>query len=188
MKMTLLNNLRIILALTLFVTGCLPSALPRETKTEDIYPAFTPQALKAADFAREIEKLTLIIQNQTVSREKRSEAHRRLAILYLNPRNPERNFLKSIDELGEFVDSAPEKMDKAGAADWVTALKTGKELQDMRKKTTRLEKQLELLTEENQLLVNEKEGLEKTNSGLNKTIEKLKNLDLSLEKKRRTFR
>jgi hypothetical protein len=184
-----MNTLRFfctVLLSAIFLTGCLSPTLPQKPITDVVY--FTPQGLKSADFAQEIAKLLVITQDPETSAMEKAEAHRRLAILYLVPGNPDGDFRRAVDELGKFLESAPEKLDRPAAACWATALKSGEEFQDMKKQSQNLKTKVVRLDVNNRQLSKEKTDLKAANSELKQTIEKLKKLDLSLEKKRRDFR
>jgi hypothetical protein len=171
----------------IFLGGCLAPTHP-PNQDEAAFRTFTPQELTVADFAREIEKLLVITRDPTTGAMTKSEAHRRLAILHLNPRNPARDLPKAITELGKFLESAPENLNRPSAASWATALKSAIEFQGMEKKIAGLENQVAGLNNRNRQQTKEKEEVEKTNRELKKTLEQLKELDLSLEKKRKNFR
>lgn len=179
MRIITLKTLSTALILAIFLVGCQPLTVPSKITSEE--PAFAPEEFISSDFARETAKLVLITKDQKASPEKKAEAHRRLAILYLNPRNPHRDFRQAIEELGNFLAAAPAQLDRAAAASWATALRAGQEYQELEKKVANLDR-------ENRQLRKETEELGNTNANLQTTIEKLKNLDLSLEKKRRNFR
>lgn len=176
--MQTLKNFQIVLFLAMFITGCIPASLPQRTSPNNY---FAPQNIKSADFAKEISALTETSTNKITSAVERAEAHRRLAILYLIPRNPDSDFKTATKELGKYLEMAPDKLDNRAAANWATALKSGKEHQGLKRKVAALNKKVRLLS-------NEKKDLTSTNAELKQTIEKLKKLDLSLEKKRRKLR
>lgn len=186
MGMKILKNGLALLLLTIFLTGCLPPAV--STKTTGENGDFDPQRIKSTDFATETRKLTLITRNPATDAARRAEAHRRLAILFLIPRNPARDLARGLEELGHYLEAAPEKMDRPAAAGWATAIKFWTEQEELEKKISALKKAVADLDEKNRQLAREKEDLGSTNAELKKIIEKLKNLDLSLEKKRRDFR
>ena len=174
------------LFLAIFLTGCLGPTLPRKPKPAEVY--FTPQENQSSDFATEIEKLIGISADTKASNIEKAEAHRRLAILYLNPKNPARDFRRAVDELGKFLELAPERLDAPTAASWATALKSGEELQAMQEEILNLKKQMARLNRNNRQLAKDKKDLKTANTEFAEIIEKLKQLDLSMEKKRRDLR
>lgn len=176
--MQTLKKFQIVLLLAMFITGCIPASLPQKTSPTNY---FAPQNIKSADFAKEISALSKTSTDQRTSTAERAEAHRRLAILYLIPRNPANNFQTATKELGKYLEMAPDNFDFSAAANWATALKSGKEYQDLKIKAAALNKKVHLQSNEKRVLVN-------SNAELRQTIEKLKQLDLSLEKKRRNLR
>ncbi len=189
----MMNNLRIfhaVLFLAIFLTGCLPRTWPptwpqrtsrASSETRLTKPAFAPQDLNSSDFAGKIKELTSISKDSNTSNTEKAEAHRRLAILYLVPRNPDSNLKSATTELGKFLEIAPHKLDNLAAANWAAALKSEEEHQNLRNK-------VDALNKKNYRLAEEKTALASKNTELMKIIEKLKKLDLSLEEKRRNLR
>jgi hypothetical protein len=187
-------NLRIfhaVLFLAIFLNGCLSptwpptwpqKAIPTNLETSRTNNSdFAPQDLKSSDFAGRIKELDIISKSAKTSAIEKAEAHRRLAILYLIPRNPDSDFQSATNELGKFLEIAPHKLDNPAAASWATALKFGEEYQ-------RLKTKVGALNIKNYRLAKEKTALADKNTELMKIIEKLKKLDLSLEEKRRNLR
>ena len=160
-----------LLTVALLMAGCLPSLAPSTNTTGDDQLFMR---MGKADFAREIEKLTAIARSSQTSKQEKAEAHRQLAIIYLIPRNPKQDQDKAIAELGRFLEMNPGGLDQASAASWATALKSAREFRELENEKRQLAK------------ANKK--LAARNTRLEEDIEKLKNLDLSLEKKRQRFR
>jgi|GEM_PF-5180610 len=190
-----MGTMRIFFTALFFIfalTGCFPPTMPEKTGYDSL--DFTPQKFELADFAKETEKLRQITDTAQTSNEDKAEAHRRLAILYLIPKNPGRDRQKAVEELGKFLELDPHGLDRKEAADWVLALKTGEECRDLQgknqklsAKAARLDKEKKELEATNLRLAEEKEKLTAANAELTKTIERIKKLDLSLEKKRRNY-
>ena len=167
-----------LLTVALLMAGCLPPLSP-STDTTGNGQAF--MQMEKADFAREIEKLTRITRSPQTSKQEKAAAHRQLAIIYLIPRNPGHDQNKAVDQLGKFLEMSPGGLDQASAASWATALKSAREYQDLERKAKKLGNKNRQLTKANKKLTSR-------NAKLEEDIEKLKNLDLSLEKKRQRFR
>lgn len=131
-----------------------------------------------------------------------SATHRELVRLYLSPRNPQRDTVKAASELEQYIEINPEGKNRDDAENILAILQEiseqnakNAELQkklgearstndSARKKNSRLKK----LTSENASLRKRQKELLADNKKLEMTIEKLKILDLNLEKKRKTFR
>ncbi|MEN8136197.1 MAG: hypothetical protein ABFS18_11780 [Thermodesulfobacteriota bacterium] len=185
----MMKTLRIfhaVLFLAIFTSGCLPPTWPQKTSRANF--DFAPQDLKSASFAEKIKALAIITQDTKTTNLEKAEAHRRLAILYLMPRNPDSDFQSAVDELGKFLELAPNKLDTRAAASWATALKSGEEYQGLKTKVETLNKKNYQLATEKESLAKTNTDLANTNAELRKIIEKLKKLDLSLEEKRRNLR
>ena len=111
---------------------------------------------------------------------KKSEEHRRLAIIYLSPGNPNQDHNRAITELGKYLNLQPEDLDRATAASWAKAIESAKEFEQTRRKISQLEKK-------NRSLSKTVDNLKEQNNRLEKTIGQLKDLDLNLEKKRKSL-
>ncbi len=191
--MKTLKIFHVVLFLAILLPGCLPAIFPQKTSNPDL--DFAPHQLSSTDFAKEIKSLSEIAENAASSNLDKAEAHRRLAILYLIPRNPDSDFQRATSELGKFLEMAPDKFDDHATASWATALQSGEEYLSLKTKVATLEKEnsklkskVGALDKKNSQLSKEKESLTVSNAELMKIIENLKKLDLSLEKKRRNFR
>jgi hypothetical protein len=168
----------VVLITALLIAGCLPplSSLTSRTSNDQAF-----LQMEKADFAREIGKLTGITRSPQTSKQEKAEAHRQLAIIYLIPRNPKQDPNKAINELGKFLEMSPGGLNQASAASWATAIKSAREYRE-------LERKAKELSNKNRQLVKANKKLATHNAKLEDDIEKLKNLDLSLEKKRQLFR
>ncbi|MDF1577773.1 MAG: hypothetical protein RQ753_04710 [Desulfurivibrionaceae bacterium] len=174
----------------LFLTGCLATLQPERADNGNL--AFAPQEFKTADFVQETEKLRQVIRDPAGPGAGKAEAHRRLAILYLIPANPDRDPQKAVEELGRFLELAPRRLDRAEAADWLTALNYEARLEGLDNENRELiaraalveKKNRQLLTANRQLAI-EKEELTAINTMQEETIGKIKQLDLALEQKKR---
>ncbi|MCK4839896.1 MAG: hypothetical protein KAS94_13915 [Desulfobulbaceae bacterium] len=193
--MKTLKIFHVVLFLAILLPGCLPPFLSQKTSNTNTNIDFAPHKLDRSDFASTIKELTKITKSTTTSNLEKAEAHRRLAILYLIPRNPERDFQRATNQLGKFLEMTPNKFDDHATASWATALKSGEEYLGLKTKVAILDKtnsQLEAkvvaLNKKNSQLTKEKKSLAVSNAELMKIIENLKKLDLSLEEKRRNFR
>jgi hypothetical protein len=161
----------LILVIALITSGCLPPTLSKNNRadSDQIF-----MQMKKADFAREIKKHTAITKSRQASTKEKAEAHRQLAIIYLIPRNPKRSEKKALNELGKYLEMTPGGLDRATAASWATAIRSSRDYRE-------LERKIKKLDSENRQLATH-------NAKLEENIEKLKNLDLSLEKKKKSFR
>lgn len=174
--MQLLKHCCISIMLAFFLGGCLPKGITARPAGSD----FAPQQMTEADFKAETARLAAITEKSKTVPNEKAEAHRRLAIIYLSPGNPQQDHGKALAELGKYLSLDPGKLDRSTVANWVKAIESAKEHEQTRKRVAQLEKK--------------NRGLEKTiaklqaqKTKLEKTIEQLKNLDLSLEKKRKNL-
>ena len=185
------KNLPVILAIIFLLTAC--SHTTNVTRTS---PASTSKPIKSDRYTQEIVRLNHEVrQNSQSARTKM--AHLRLAKLYSDHSNRQRNYRKALEHLEAYVileDSAAD----ADTMNWMAALK---EIDRLSKEITLVEKKLKKtdrakvalkktnrkLTREEIKLREKNRQLEESNQKLQKTIEMLKNLDQRLEEKRRNF-
>jgi len=172
--------------LFLFLSSCLPLQLNQKTAPSNPYAAGT------GNFAAETAALNKKAAAIDASKAEKAEAHYRLAILQLNPRNPDLSYRKAEAALQKYRELTPADKLLPEATFWLAALQKLKELEehqaDLKKKISELRKQSDGLIKERTNLDKNYRDLEEVNGKLKKDIEKLKYLDLSLEKKRKSFR
>ncbi|MFO7605117.1 MAG: hypothetical protein R6W72_02270 [Desulfurivibrionaceae bacterium] len=168
----------------LFLAGCLSTIQPERIGAAK--GDFAPQNFKVSDFSQETRKLRIILDSGA-DREEKAEAHRRLAILYLMPANPDRDPEKAANELGKFLEAAPGRLNRAAAADWVKALNSEARFRKLQNENRKLAVRAELAEKENRQLATEKEELSAIITEQKRTIGRIKQLDLSLEQKKRTL-
>lgn len=132
----------------------------------------------------------------------KNEIHLDLAKLYLSPKNPGRDTIKAASELEMFLKTTPQGNKRDDAENilmilneihrnktYITELqKKLEQAQPARDEIKEAHLQIEKLIRENSLLKKRQKELLADNNKLEKTIEKLKFLDLNLEKKRKDFR
>ena len=175
--MQLVKYCCISIMLVFFLSGCLPMGMAGRTTGSD----FAPQQMTGADFKAETARLTAITEKSKTVPNEKAEAHRRLAIIYLSPDNPQQDHRKALAELGRYLNLDPQKLNRSTVASWVKAIESAKEHEQTRKRVVQLEKK-------NRDLGKTIAKLKAQKTKLEKIIEQLKNLDLSLEKKRKTLR
>ena len=161
----------LILITAMITSGCLPPSLSNTSRTGD---GQSFMQMEKADFAREIKKHTAITKSKQASIQEKAEAHRQLAIIYLIPRNPKQSEKKALNELGKYLEMTPEGLDRATAASWATAIRSSRDFRELERKVKKIG--------------SKNRKLAAHNAKLEENIEKLKNLDLSLEKKKKSFR
>ena len=160
----------------------------------------SPAAPKAAknNYRQEIAKLKKQISSAT------KEAHLKLARLYSDHKNQNRNYQKALKHLQAHIRLDNAKIN-SDTLDWLVSLKEidrltkevnsqNRQIGRMKKKLEQAKKEKSALTRTNRKLRREKislrdktRKLEESNVKLQKTIEMLKDLDQRLEEKRRNF-
>ena len=159
----------------LFLLGLTMSSCAVINQPEEngyFYPVSRPE-----DFPREItrvEKLTRYHPDPAV----RAKSHLRLAMLYLDYRNPHPDYLRALKELKQYVSMSPDG-DKRDEAQTLVVLLSAYE--NVLVENDEKRRANELLTEQNRALIRE-------NRAFKETIKELKYLDLQLEEKRRQIR
>jgi len=145
--------------------------------------------LKPADLPEEIERLEKATSSSDTPVLENVENQHRLALLYLLPANPNRDLNKGARALKNYVEQLPEGMAKLENGLWLQLLqdqilldKKFNELEETSgRNTTSLEREKQQLTQRIQDLTN-------SNAKLKQDMEKLKMIDLSVEKKRKSYR
>ena len=184
-------DLILFIALALGFSGCSHTMNSAKTPATSLN---TP--VSENKYSQEIVELKNVVrQNATTSETKK--AHLELANLYLNHKNPQRNYQKALEHLRAYVATTDSSL-KEETLNWMAALK---EIDRLLEEITQVQKELEKsnqaalafqrtnqkLTREEILLREKNRKLEESNQKLEKTIEMLQNLDQRLEEKRKSF-
>ncbi|MEJ2098944.1 MAG: hypothetical protein P8X68_03080 [Desulfobacterales bacterium] len=185
-------NLILFIALALGFSGC--SHTMNSAKT----PVTSPNTLLPREnkYSREIVELKNVVRRNPNAAETK-KAHLELANLYLNHKNPQRNYQEALDHFRAYVATADSSINEE-TLNWMAALK---EIDRLLEEITQVQKELEKsnqaalafqrtnqkLTREEILLREKNRKLEESNQKLEKTIEMLQNLDQRLEEKRKNF-
>ncbi|MGD9285023.1 MAG: hypothetical protein PVG68_15245 [Desulfobacterales bacterium] len=154
-------------------------------------------------YSREIAKLNQLVAKKSTSSAAK-EAHLKLARLYADHKNHNRNYQKALVHLQAYIRLEKSKADDE-TLNWLASLKEidrlskevnsqSRQISQMKKQLAQSKKEKSALTRSNHKLRREEislrdktRKLEESNLKLQKTIEMLKNLDQRLEEKRRNF-
>jgi len=136
------------------------------------------------NFPEEIAHLESIVEKSADS-SVRSGAHLKLAWLYSHHKNPSSDYSRSLKELEAYISLDLERGKTDEIQTWLKVLQS---LEKAEEKSRKLRKHVELLQKENQVIEENRKQLLKENQKLKETIEKLKNLDLWLEEKRKDMK
>jgi len=180
--------------LLLAAAGCLPlqsrtsADSPPYSKSRQV-KTIALERLNPADFPPEIKRLEKAIDSANSSALEKAANQHRLALLYLLPANPHRDLHKGAVALQSYVKLIPDGLDKQENSIWLQLLQDRisqenslKELEERSGlATTALEKEKQQLSQQVQDLTNR-------NARLKQDLEKLKMIDLSVEKKRKSYR
>jgi hypothetical protein len=171
-------------------SGTTASASPSQSAANDKY-------------GREIAKLNQLVQTKSKSAATR-DAHLKLARLYSDHRNHNRNYQKALEHLQAYIRLDKSKVN-GETLNWLVSLKEidrlskkvhtqNRQMHKMQKTLKESKREKSALTRTNHKLRREEislrdktRKLEEANLKLQKTIEMLKNLDQRLEEKRRNF-
>jgi hypothetical protein len=121
----------------------------------------------------------------------RAKYHLQLAWLYSNHENPKIDYRKALEQFELYLSLVPEKAQTDEIQNWLSVLRaldrlerendeTRLALEDQNKKNQILQENMENLRERNA-------SLEEVNTDLKKAIERLKNLNLQVEKKKKSL-
>ena len=194
MKMTL----AIVIALVVAFSGCSHTMNSGKTTTNSAsQPVFNDK------YTKEIHELNQFIQHNSKST-KTKNAHLKLAQLYSDHKNQQRNYQKALKHLRAYMNMEESTVD-GEMLNWMASLKEidrlSKEITAQQQQINTMQDQLEQskksklalsrtnhkLTREEINLREKNRRLEESNQNLKKTIEMLKNLDQRLEEKRKLF-
>ena len=197
-KITILTCLTISLFILPLLSGCQIIA----ERPESSYYRFNKKysRFKPDGFRREMENLEEITENSSTS-PIAARAYLRLALLYLDYKNPEKNYKKAGIALEKYISAEPEGAKLVEVKNWVNVLKDldareteidalKKEIMQssVGKEKSLKNKEIKFLREENSSLKHEVDRLRGDIEKLKSDIEKLSRLDLELEKKRKINR
>lgn len=206
--MTRLRPHPLVLLLMLAVSGCQllgAKALPPGESPAPVGPAaehrkaatprespFTPGNLQPEEIPGEISNLALISLDPQNPEAERAEALRRMALLHLAARNPARSLALAAKAQTDYLNLLPPGPSRQEGEIWLALVSEGlageQLLLRQSQKNRKKEGALTDLGEENQRLAQKLDALEKLNANLKEDIERLKFIDLSMEKKRKNLR
>lgn len=175
-------------------TSPVPVAQARESHgTTPLHgSSFTPGNLRPEEIATEIAELELTSRNPLATAAERTEALRRLAVLHLLPNNPSRSLALAAKTQEAYLQSRPHETARQEGEIWLALilekLDRDRLLQQNAKKNQEMAGALANLDAEKQRLAQKLAAQEAINTKLKGDIEKLKFIDLSVEKKRKNFR
>lgn len=124
-------------------------------------------------YVSEIERLNDVIESGIEKEAKIIDAHLQLALLYLSYNNPKRDYSRALKEIEKYVALQPKSANDYEIQNLLNMLKNIRN----GRKNRRVAK-----------LLSENEKLSEEIKQLNETIDKLKQLDVELEKKRKSFK
>lgn len=122
-------------------------------------------------YSAEIERLNIAIASK--QKANIADVHLQLALLYSSYNNPKRDYSKALKEIKKYIALEPKRTRDFEVQNLFNMLKS-----------IRIRRQNKLVKE----LTLENETLSEEIKQLNETIDKLKQLDVELEKKRKTFK
>ena len=191
-------NIVIFILLVFVFSGCSHTTNSAKTPSASANP---PAAENK--YSHEIVALKSVVQQNSNAAETK-KAHLELAHLYLNHKNPQRNYQQALEHLRTYVAIEDVSINE-DTLNWMAALKeidrlsekinrlseeitqAQNELEKANQTTMAVQRTNQKLTREEIMLREKNRKLEESNQKLEKTIELLKNLDQRLEEKRKTF-
>lgn len=191
----------LVMVLVFYMGGCTHTTNSGMTASISSRPAAPTVANDK--YSQEIAKLNQLVQKKSKSSATR-EAHLKLARLYSDHKNHNRNYQKALVHLQTYIRTEKAEVD-SDTLNWLASLKEIERLSNevdsqngqivqMKRKLEQSQKEASALTRTNRKLRREEislrdktRKLEESNLKLQKTIEMLKDLDERLEEKRRNF-
>lgn len=154
--------------------------------------AFAPGSLRVEELSAKIAGLELTSRNPRASDAEKAEALRRLALLHLAPHNPARSLILAAEAQAAYLKLRPVEAARQEGEIWLALildrLRDERLLQQQSEKIQERDRALAELGGEKQRLAQKIAAQEVVNAKLKADIEKLKFIDLSVEKKRKSFR
>ncbi len=142
---------------------------------------FPREAMSATSYRDEIQKWQDSVQKTTVGKEK-AEAHLHLAALYLAKDNPQKDYHNGLVHLTKAASAWPELNHHLAFVSWLELLtRFETEQRKAEKDQDALKNNLARLQQQN---ANQRQDIVK----LRETLDKLKMLEMSVERKRRAFK
>ena len=136
-------------------------------------------------YSVEIARLEAVILHKPGSPEA-WQAHYQLAQLYINYKNPRRNYKKALENLEVYLSHHAITADDEDLQNWLAILNQLQNLSPS-KKIQQLNAKLKNTRQANFALKEANGELEKQNADLSRTIEMLKTLDHAVEEKRKNY-
>jgi len=191
-RLTVKINLTVVVALAVAFAGCSHIAGLNRAPSEPAVQQQTPDE----KYAGEISALNEVIRQDSKSAEVK-DAHLKLARLYSDHNNQDRNYHKSLQHLEAYM-MLEESSVNGETLSWLASLKeidrlsdeisqAQKQLEEVNKTNLALKRTNHKLTREEINLRDKNRRLEESNQKLQQTIEMLKRLDRRIEEKRKTF-
>jgi len=154
--------------------------------------AVTPGHQPTGNIPDAIAALELTCRNPQSTEAEKAEAWRHLAMLYLTPANPARSLTLAADAQTAYLQLLPAAKARQEGEIWLAlildALNSEQLRQQQSEKIREKDWRLTELNGEKQRLSQTLAALEAGNAKLRADIEKLKLIDISVEKKRKSFR
>ncbi|MDT8316801.1 MAG: hypothetical protein RQ824_02280 [bacterium] len=162
--------MRLLLVLIMLSTsfGCISSHGKR-------FSALVPEV-----YVSEIKRLNDIVESGPKQGVRIADVHLQLALLHSSYKNPNRDYDMALIEIEKYVALEPKGANDYEIQNLLTLLKTIKRGRNKGRESALLSKNKELVLKVGELTEEIK--------GLNETIDKLKQLDVELEKKRKSFK
>lgn len=153
---------------------------------------FAPGYLRPEEITGEISKLSLAVRNPGATGAERAEALRRMALLHLAPNNPSPSLALAAAAQADYLKLQPAETARQEGEIWLALIHEQLDrellLQQRSEKIREKEGVLAELGQEKQRLAQKIAAMEGVNAKLKEDIEKLKFIDLALEKKRKNLR
>ncbi len=139
------------------------------------------------EFARESSRLERLTREEH-DRSVRAKSHLQLAFLYVNPRNPQLNYSRALQEMESYLSMSPVEVQRDDFQNWLAVLKeldrVRKDKKGIEEKKQDLQIQVEKLRISLKTVQDANKNLDNEVAHLQEMIEKLKDLDFQMEDKR----
>lgn len=176
-----------LLCLVIFTTGC-------AQQTKNIKGSTYYLSLQTKEIKTEISRLENALKSEDDSLSRPTSLYYfYLALLYSHPKNPEPDYNHAFKNLEEYISLNPEGAEQKSSVQYLMSLlkksiKNENLCNELKTLITTLNQKNETLIEKYEKLLIENQKLLIENQNIKEILEKLKQLDIQLEKKRKTLK
>lgn len=172
----------LVLAMIFLLSGCLAGKTKKSCPLlVDVGFSVASERMDPSFYPQETKKWQAVLQ-ETGDSKKKAEAHLHMASLYFSPNNPQKNYHTGYVELTRATTAYPDLRENKNFVSWLELLSRIEDEQQSDKKDI-IELENRLARSQQQIATQRQEIVK-----LRETLNRLKMLELNVERKRRAFK